>query len=67
LSGRGLWDGPIPHPEECYRCVWGSVSLNVIRCNNDLYTYNEQIQEVRLKVRIIQREHNNEQKEDMTN
>jgi len=34
LSGRGLCDGPIPHPEESYRvCV--CVFLSVIRCNCD--------------------------------
>ena len=35
LSGRGLRDGPITHPEESYQvCVCVCVSLSVIRCNN---------------------------------
>jgi hypothetical protein len=38
LSGRGLCDRPISRPEETYRVC---VSLSVIKCNNNLYTYNE--------------------------
>ena len=39
MSGRGLWGGPIPRPEESYRlcvcvCVCVCVSLSMIICNN---------------------------------
>ena len=39
LSGRGLYDGPIPVLGSTTECVF--VSFSVIRCNNNLYTYNE--------------------------
>ena len=40
LSGRGLCDGSIPHPEESYRvCV--RVSLVISRATITFYTYNE--------------------------
>jgi hypothetical protein len=32
LLGRGLYDGPIPRPEEFYRLC---VSLSAIMCNNN--------------------------------
>ena len=43
LSGRGLCDQPIPHPEESHR-----VSLGVIMCNNNPLLYDE-LEEVRLR------------------
>jgi hypothetical protein len=43
LSGRCLCDGLIPRPEKTYR-VW-CVSLSVIKCNNNPYTYNEWVEE----------------------
>jgi len=35
LSGRGLCDETIPHPEESYQVC---VLLSLIRCNNNLCT-----------------------------
>jgi len=34
LSGRGLYDGPIPRPEESYG-LYVFVSLSMFRCNNN--------------------------------
>jgi hypothetical protein len=41
LSGRGLCDGPIPRPEECYRlwCVFECDQVTI----KTLYTYCEQV------------------------
>jgi hypothetical protein len=51
FSGRGLWGGSIPRPEESYRlCVCVCVSLSVNRCNNNLYTHSEQGGESGLKI-----------------
>jgi len=39
LSGTGLWDVPIPRPEESYRvcvCVCVRASLSAIRCKKNL-------------------------------
>jgi hypothetical protein len=41
LSGIGLCDGPIPHPEETHRvCACVCVSLSVIKCNSTPLQYN---------------------------
>ena len=33
LSGRSLRDGPIPRPEEYYRCVYMCVCMYVVECD----------------------------------
>jgi hypothetical protein len=39
LSGRGLWDGPIPRPEKSYR-LWCVFECDQVKINN-LDTYCE--------------------------
>ena len=50
FSGRALFNGPIPHPEESYRAlVCVCVCVCVINYKNNLCTYNDLIQKVRTK------------------
>jgi hypothetical protein len=34
LSGRGLWDGPIPRPEESYYRLWCMSECDQVKINN---------------------------------
>ena len=54
LSGRSAYDGPIPRPKESYQvcvcvCVCVCMLLSVIKCNSEYYTYNDYVEEVRLR------------------
>ena len=48
LSYRGLWDGPIPYPEESFLvcvCVYVCMSFSLIRCNINPLHYSELVED----------------------
>jgi hypothetical protein len=54
LSGRGLSDGPMPHPEESYR-LWSVSECDQVKINN-LDTYCKEVEEVGITKRNVSRD-----------